>query len=156
MSEAGGYAGTLVAQMRVVVILAGVVLGLAGFWLVVIYGYIIGLGCEGTDAGEPPAPGSAGAALCDSPALPVALVALLLVALVAPIVGGVIAARRRGWASFWGAAAIAAAAVSAQGLLLHVVEGGTESVELFVGAPLVACLGLTVLALRRRRAERRQ
>jgi hypothetical protein len=62
--------------MRAAVILAGAVLGLGGFLVAVIYSIIIGLGCNGTDAGEPPSPDSLGAALCDSPAFPWSVLAL--------------------------------------------------------------------------------
>jgi hypothetical protein len=44
--------------MRAAVILAGVALGLGGFLAAVIYSIIIGSGCNGTDAGEPPSPDS--------------------------------------------------------------------------------------------------
>ena len=43
--------------------------GLAGLVVSAIYLIFIVWGCEGTDAGDPPADGSLGATLCDSPAL---------------------------------------------------------------------------------------
>ena len=141
--------------MRVAVILAGVGLGVLGLWVAALYGFIIGFGCDGTDAGQPPPPGSVGATLCDSPAFPVVLFALGLASLIAPIVGGVVA-RRRGYSRLWASAALAAAALSVMGLLLHAVEGGTENVALFVGAPLLACVGLAAIAVRQSRAERQQ
>ena len=54
------------------------------------------------------------------------------------------------------AAAVAPGAVFALGLVLHAVEEGSESAELFVGLPLRACAGLTAVAIRQGRAERRQ
>lgn len=140
-------------SMRVAVVLVGVGLGLLGFWVAAIYGFIIGFGCNGTDAGQPPPSGSVGATLCDSPIFPVVLFALGLAALAAPIAGGVMA-RRRGYSSLWASAAVAAGALSVLGVLLHAVEGGTESVELFVGAPVLVCLGLAAVAIRQHRAER--
>jgi hypothetical protein len=59
--------------MRVAVIVAGVVLGLGSLVLSGLYALIIGFGCSGTDAGEPPSADSIGDTLCDSPALPVGL-----------------------------------------------------------------------------------
>lgn len=140
--------------MRVVVILAGLVLGLGGLFVSVIYGYIIGLGCEGTDAGDPPPDGSLGATLCDSPALPVALVALALAAIVAPVAGAVIAARRHRFAPLLSSAAVAAGAVSGLGLVLV----GTQSADaaLFVGLPLLVCVCAGAAAVWQSRAERRQ
>lgn len=140
--------------MRAAVILAGVVLGLGGFLVAVIYSIIIGLGCNGTDAGEPPSPDSLGATLCDSPAFPWAVLALGLAALIAPLWGCVVAARRRRWGPLLGSAAAAAAAVSALGLMLHAVEEGTENAALFVGLPVLACLGITAVAIRQSRTER--
>ena len=80
--------------MRVAAIVAGVLLGLGSLFVASVYALIIGFGCSGTDAGEPPSPGSVGHTLCDSSALPVALVVLGLAALTAPVWGGVVAARR--------------------------------------------------------------
>lgn len=88
--------------MRVAVILAGVVLGLGGFLLSVLYLFIIGWGCNGSDASEPPSSGSVGAALCDSPACGWGLLALALAALIAPICGAVVTARRRRYAPLLG------------------------------------------------------
>jgi hypothetical protein len=99
--------------MRAAAILAGVVLGLAGLVVSAIYLIFIGWGCEGTDAGDPPPDGSLGATLCDSPALSPALLALGLAALVAPLVGAAIAARRRRPAPLLGSAAVAAGAYPA-------------------------------------------
>lgn len=140
--------------MRAAAILAGVVLGLAGLVVSAIYLIFIGWGCEGTDAGDPPPDGSLGATLCDSPAVPPALLALGLAALVAPLVGAVIAARRRRPAPLLGSAAVAAGAVSGLGLVL--VEVQSASPELFVGLPLLVCIGVGVLTVRQSRAERRQ
>lgn len=140
--------------MRAAVILAGVVLGLGGFLVAVIYSIIIGLGCNGTDAGEPPSPDSLGATLCDSPAFPWAVLALGLAALSAPLWGCVVAVRRRRYAPLLGSAAAAAAAVSALGLMLHAGEEGTENAALFVGLPVLACLGITAVAIRQSRTER--
>jgi len=142
--------------MRAAVILAGVVLGLSGFLVAVIYSIVIGWGCNGTDAGEPPSPDSLGATLCDSPAFPWALLALGFVALIAPVWGAVVAARRRRYSPLLGCAAAAAAAVSALGLMLHAVEEGTENAALFVGLPVLACLGMTAVAIRQSRTERGQ
>ncbi len=142
--------------MRAAVILAGVVLGLSGLFVAVIYGFIIEWGCNGSDAGEPPSAGSTGATLCDSPAFPVALLALGLAALVVPVAGAVLAARRRRYAPLLGSAAVAAGAVFVLGLLLHAVEQGSESAELFVGLPLLACAALAAGAIGQSRAERRQ
>lgn len=141
--------------MRAAVILAGVVLGLGGFLLAVIYAYIIDLGCEGSDAGEPPSPGSVGASLCDSPALPPLVLVLAFFALAAPVVGGVLAARRRGVAALLGCLAVAAAALSAMGLLLLAAEDGGANGALFVGAPVLACLALVAVAAGLSRSERR-
>ena len=141
--------------MRVAVILAGVVLGLGGLLLAVIYAYIIDLGCEGSDAGEPPSPGSVGATLCDSPALSVLVPALLFVALAAPVLGGVLAARRRGVAPLLASLAAAAAALSAMGLILLAAEDGGANGALFVGAPALACVALVAVAVRQSRSERR-
>lgn len=142
--------------MRVAVLLAGVVLGLGGLFVAVIYAFIIGWGCNGSDAGEPPSAGSVGATLCDSPAFPVALLVLGLATLVVPVAGAVVAARRRRYAPLLGSAAVAAGAVLTLGLLLHAVEEGSESAGLFVGLPLLACAGLAAVAIRQGRAERRQ
>ena len=142
--------------MRAAVILAGVVLGLGGFLVAVIYSIIIGWGCNGTDAGEPPSPDSLGATLCDSPAFPWGVLTLGLAVLIAPLWGCVVAARRRRYAPLLGSAAAAAAAVSALGLMLHAVEEGTENAALFVGLPVLACLGMTAVAIRQSRTERGQ
>jgi hypothetical protein len=142
--------------MRVAVILAGVVLGLGGFLVSVLYLFIIGWGCNGSDASEPPSSGSVGAALCDSPAFGWGLLALGLAALIAPICGALVTARRRRYAPLLGGAAAAAAALAALGLALHAVEEGTESVALFVGLPALVCVGLAAVAVRQSRAERRQ
>jgi uncharacterized membrane protein len=142
--------------MRVAVILAGVVLGLGGLFVAVIYGFIIEWGCNGSDAGEPPSAGSVGATICESSAFDAVLLALGLATLVVPMVGAVLAARRRRYAPLLGAAAVAAGAVFALGLALHAVEEGSESAELFVGLPLLTCAGLAAVAIRQGRAERRQ
>jgi energy-converting hydrogenase Eha subunit A len=142
--------------MRAAVILAGVVLGLGGFLAAIIYSIVIAWGCNGTDAGEPPSPHSLGATLCDSPAFPWAVLALGLAALIAPLWGCVVAVRRRRWAPLLGSAAAAAATVSALGLMLHAVEEGTENAALFVGLPVLACVGLTAVAIRQSRTERGQ
>jgi hypothetical protein len=88
--------------MRVAVIVAGVVLGLGSLVVSGLYALIIGFGCSGTDAGEPPSADSIGHTLCDSPALPVGLVVLGLGGALAPVWGGAIAhgavAARRCWA----------------------------------------------------------
>jgi hypothetical protein len=139
--------------MRVAVIVAGVVLGLGSLIVSGLYTLIIGFGCSGTDAGEPPSADSIGHALCDSPALP-GLVVLGLGATVAPVWGGAIAARRRGYAPLLGSAAVAAGAVSALALITHAVEEGTENVALIVGAPVLVCVCLAVIAVRQRRTER--
>ena len=125
-------------------------LGLAGLVVSAIYLIFIGWGCEGTDAGDPPPDGSLGATLCDSPALPPALLALGLAAMVAPLVGAVIAARRRP-APLLGSAAVAAGAVSGLGLVL--VEVQSASPELFVGLPLLVCIGVGVVAVGQSRAQ---
>ena len=140
--------------MRVAAILAGVVLGLAGLFVSAIYLFAIGWGCEGSDASEPPPVGSVGAAICDSPALAPAVLALALAALVAPVVGAVIAARRRRPAPLLGSAAVAAGAVSGLGLVL--VEVQSASAELFVGLPLLVCVGAVAVAVRQSRTESRQ
>jgi hypothetical protein len=140
--------------MRVAAILAGVVLGLAGLLVSVIYLFVIGWSCEGTDAGDPPTPGSTAAALCDSPAIDGVELALGLTALVAPVVGGVMAARRRRPAPLLGSIATAAGAVCGLGLVLVVV--GSATAELFVGLPLLACVGLGAVAVRQSRTESRQ
>ena len=140
--------------MRAAAILAGVVLGLAGLVVSAIYLLLIGWGCEGTDAGDPPPDGSLGATLCDSPAFPPALLALGLAALVAPLVGAVIAARRRRPAPLLGSAAVAAGAVSVLGLVLTAVQ--SASAELFIGLPLLVCIGVGAVAVRQSRAERPQ
>jgi energy-converting hydrogenase Eha subunit A len=142
--------------MRAAVILAGVVLGLGGFLAALIYSIVIAWGCNGTDAGEPPSPHSLGATLCDSPAFPWAVLALGLAALIAPLWGCVVAVRRRRWAPLLGSAAAAAVTVSALGLMLHAVEEGTENAALFVGLPVLACVGLTAVAIRQSRTERGQ
>jgi hypothetical protein len=141
--------------MRVALILTGIALGLAGLFVAATFELIIGVGCHGTDAGEPPPPGTFGHTLCDSPALPVALALLGLAALVAPVVGGVVAARRGAYTPLLGWAAAAAGAVSALGLLIHAIEQGTESVELFVGLPVLVCVGLVAATIRQARSESR-
>jgi hypothetical protein len=73
-----------------------------------------------------------------------------------PAIPGGVVARRRGYSSLWASAAVAAGALSVLGLLLHAVERGTGSVELFVGAPVLACVGLAAIAARQSRAERAQ
>ena len=146
------YAGL---RMRVAVILAGVVLGLGGFLVAAIYGFIIGWGCNGSDASEPPPSGSVGAALCGSPAFAGVLLVLGLTALVVPILGAVIAARRRRYGPLLSSAAVAAGALSGLGLALLAAQDGANA-ALFVGAPLLACVGLGALALRQSRAERQQ
>jgi hypothetical protein len=130
--------------MQAAVILAGVVLGLGGFLVAIIYSIIIDWGCNGTDAGEPPR------------RTPWAPLALGLVALIAPVWGAVVAARRRRYSPLLGYAAGAGAAVSALGLMLHAVEEGTENVALFLGLPVLACLGMAALAIRQGRTERGQ
>lgn len=140
--------------MRVAVIVAGVLLGLGSLIVSALYTLIIGFGCSGTDAGEPPSADSIGHALCDSPALPVGLVMLGLGAGVAPVWGGAIAARRRGYAPLLSSAAVAAGAVSALAVITHAVEEGTENVALIVGAPVLVCACLAVIAVRQSRAER--
>ena len=55
-----------------------------------------------------------------------------------------------------GSAAAAAAAVSALGLMLHAVEEGTENAALLVGLPVLACVGMTAVAIRQSRTERGQ
>ena len=142
--------------MRVAAILAGVVLGLGGLLVAVLYVFIIGWGCNGSDASEPPSPDSLGATLCDSAVFPWALLALGLATVIAPVWGAVVTARRRRYAPLLGGAAAAAAAVSLLGLALHAVEEGTESVGLFVGLPVLVCLGVAAVAIRRSRIERRQ
>lgn len=140
--------------MRVAAILAGVALGLAGLFVSVIYLLLIGWGCEGSDASEPPAPGSRAAALCDSPAIDGVALALGLAVLVAPLVGGVIAARRHRPAPLLGSVAVAAGAATALGLVVVGVQSATA--ELFVGLPLLVCIGAGAVAVRQSRAERRQ
>jgi hypothetical protein len=140
--------------MRVTAILVGIVLGLVGLLVAALFGLIIGFGCEGTDAGEPPPAGTFGHSLCESPALPVACALLGLIAVVAPVAGGLVAARRRGYVALLAAAAAAAGAVSLLGLLIHAIEQGTESAELFVGLPVLVCAALVALTLHRRRSER--
>lgn len=140
--------------MRVAVIVAGLVLGLGSLAVSGLYALIIGFGCSGTDAGEPPSADSIGHTLCDSPALPVGLVVLGLGAAVAPVWGGAIAARRRGYAPLLGSAAVAAGAVSGFALITHAVEEGTENVALIVGAPVLVCACLVVIAVRQGRIER--
>jgi hypothetical protein len=141
--------------MRVAVILAGVVLGLGSLVVAGLYVLIIGFGCSGTDAGEPPSPDSIGHALCDSPALPVGLIVLAAGAVAAPLWGAVIAARRPGYAPLLSSAAVAAAAVSGLALITHAVEEGTENVALIVGAPVLVCVCLALIAVRQSRTERR-
>jgi hypothetical protein len=140
--------------MRVAVILAGVVLGLGSLLVAGLYALIIGFGCSGTDAGEPPSPDSIGHTLCDSPALPVALVVLGVCAAAAPLWGAVIAARRGRYAPLLGSAAVAAGAVSGLALITHAVEEGTENVALIVGLPVLVCVCLALVAVRQGRAER--
>ena len=140
--------------MRVAVILAGVVLGLGSLVVSGLYVLIIGFGCSGTDAGEPPSADSIGHTLCDSPVLPVGLVVLGLGAAVAPIWGGATAARRRSYAPLLGAAAVAAGAVSGLALITHAVEEGSENVALIVGAPVLACVCLVLVAVRQKYIER--
>jgi hypothetical protein len=140
--------------MRVAVILAGVVLGLGSLVVSGLYVLIIGFGCSGTDAGEPPSADSIGHTLCDSPVLPVGLVVLGLGAAVAPVWGGAIAARRRGYAPLLGFTAVAAGAVSALALITHAVEEGSENVALIVGAPVLVCVCLVLVAVRQSRIER--
>lgn len=82
------------------------------------------------------------------------MLALGLAALIAPLWGCVVAVRRRRWAPLLGSAAAAAATVSALGLMLHAVEEGTENAALFVGLPVLACLGITAVAIRQSRTER--
>ena len=89
-----------------------------------------------------------------APALPPAVLALGLAALVAPLVGAVIAARRRRPAPLLGSAAVAAGAVSGLGLVLAEVQ--SASPELFVGLPLLVCIGVGVVAVRQSRAQPRQ
>jgi hypothetical protein len=137
--------------MRGAAILAGVVLGLAGLLVSVIYLFVIGWGCQGSDASEPPAPGSTAAALCDSPALDGVQLALGLTALVAPVVGGVIAARRRRPAPLLGSIAVAAGAVAGLGLVLVAVQSATA--VLFVGLPLLVCAGAGAVAFRHSRRQ---
>jgi hypothetical protein len=139
--------------MRVAVILAGVVLGLGSLVVAGLYVLIIGLGCSGTDAGEPPSPDSIGHALCDSPALPVGLIVLAIGAVAAPFWGAVIAARRGRYAPLLGSAAVAAGAVSGLALITHAVEEGTENVALIVGVPVLVWVGLVLTAVRQSRAE---
>jgi hypothetical protein len=140
--------------MRVVVILAGGLLGLVGLFVAVIYWVIIGFSCNGTDAGDPPTPGSSAAELCDSPAFDGVQLALGLAAFVVPIVGSVVAARRRRYTPLLGSIAAAAGALSGLGVLLLGV--GSATVELFVGLPLLACVGVGAVTVRQSRAERRQ
>jgi hypothetical protein len=140
--------------MRVAVIVAGVVLGLGSLVVSGLYALIIGFRCNGTDAGEPPSPDSIGHTLCDSPALPVGLIVLAVGAVAAPFWGAVIAARRRRYAPLLGSAAVAAGAVSALALITHAVEEGTENVALIVGAPVLVCVCLALIAVRQSRAER--
>ena len=140
--------------MRVAVIVTGVALGLGSLFVAGIYALIIGFGCSGTDAGEPPSADSIGHTLCDSAVLPVGLVVLGLGAAVAPIWGGATAARRRSYAPLLGAAAVAAGAVSGLALITHAVEEGSENVALIVGAPVLACVCLVLVAVRQKYIER--
>jgi hypothetical protein len=136
---------------RVAVIAAGSVLGIAALWLAAFYGFVVSIGCNGSDAGEPPDPGSFGHTVCDSPLLPATVLALALGAGAAPVWGGMAAARRGGSAPLLASLALAAGAIVVLGLIIHAVEEGTENAELIVGAPLLACLALAAVAARVRR-----
>lgn len=137
---------------RVAVIAAGSVLGIGVLWLAAVYGFVIGIGCNGSDVSEPPAPGSFGHTLCDSPLLPITVLVLGLGAGAAPVWGGMAAARRGEVAPLLGSLVVAAGAMVALGLVIHAVEEGTESAELIVGAPVLACVALAAVAFRATRA----
>jgi hypothetical protein len=121
-----------IAAIPLGLLLSVVALAAGGFYVVAT-----GWSCHGSDASQPPPPGSVGDFLCTSPLLEIALVGLCALAVLAPLLGGIRSAAVRRWRPLLLGVAAGAGGFALMGVLVYYTADGGVDTGLVIGLPLV-------------------